>query len=192
MTVRHQSTMRTKEPTQKYEVLSYEAHLELLDVEGREAVYVRKQRLRFLQDGVTAIDDYGWGNGIAFASHYAHPGRFVDRRIEGSRLRSTVELSKPYDAGEELTFSVERLIKNGFESKSEWWLEAELYHRARRVSLTVVLPSSRRVKSAKLVRPGISDAIAVVPKKLPDGRRAVTHLDRRPVQGARYTLLWDW
>lgn len=184
--------MRTKRQDQKYKVLSYEATLELLDAEGREAVYVRKQRLRFLEDGVTAIDDYGWGNGIAFASHYAYPGRFVDRRIEGSRLRSTVELSRPYDAGEELTFSVERLIKNGFESKSEWWLEAELYHRARRVSLTVVLPSSREVKSATLVRPGVSDAITIVPKKLPDGRQSVTHIDRRPVQGERYTLLWNW
>lgn len=184
--------MRTKKPTQKYEVLSYEASLELLDTEGREAVYVRKQRLRFLQDGVTAIDDYGWGNGIAFASHYAYPGRFVDRRIEGSRLRSTVELSRAYDAGEELTFSVERLVKNGFASESECWLEAELYHRVRRVSLAVLLPASREVKSAKLVRPGISDATAIIPQTLSDGRQTLTHIDRRPVQGARYTLLWDW
>lgn len=184
--------MRTKKQDRNYEVLSYEATLELLDAEGREAVYVRKQRLRFLEDRVTAIDDYGWGNGIAFASHYAYPGRFVDRRIEGSRLRSTVELSRAYDAGEELTFSVERLIKNGFASESEWWLEAELYHRARRVWLTVVLPESREVKSAKLVRPGISEALTIAPSKLPDGRQTLTHKDRRPVQGARYTLLWDW
>ena len=184
--------MRTNEQELTYEVLTYEATLELLDTEGREAVYVRKQHLRFLRDGVTAIDDYGWGNGIAFARHYAFPGRFVDRRIEGSRLRSTVELSRAYDAGEDLTFSVERLIKNGFASASEWWLEAEIYHPVRRVSLSVLLPASRQVKTATLVQPGIPGSIAVVPKQLPDGRQTVIYINRRPVQGARYTLLWDW
>lgn len=184
--------MRTNKPNRTYEVLSYEATLELLDAEGREAVYVRKQRLRFIQDGVTDIDDYGWGNGIAFASHYAYPGRFTDRRIVGSRLRSTVELSRPYDAGEELTFSVERLIKNGFTSTSEWWLEAELYHRVQRVALRIVLPAARLVKTATLVQPGIPRSGALPVHGLPDGRQCISYKDSEPAQGERYTLMWDW
>jgi len=184
--------MKTDNPTQKYEVPSYEATLELLDPDGVDAVYVRKQRLRFLEDGVSTIEDYGWGNGIAFASHYAYPGRFVDRRLVGSALRSTVALSRPYDAGEELVFSVERLVKNGFASRSEWWLEAELYHRVGRISLTVILPAGRPVKSAKLVQPGLSVEKQILPRLQPDGRQLLKYDARRPAMTPRYVLLWDW
>jgi hypothetical protein len=184
--------MKKLEQNQKYEVLRYEATLELLDSEGRHAVYVRKQRVRFLRDGVTALEDYGWGTGIAFATHEVYPGRVARRRLEGSRLRGTIELSRTYRAGEELEFSVERLIKNGFESPSEWWLEAELYHATRAILLRVSLPAARPVRESRVARPGLPDSKGIVTEVLKDGRQVLTYREDHPPVGARYTFLWDW
>src|SRR3990170_2663482 len=52
-----------------YEVLDYEAMLELRDTHGRQAVYKKRQRVRFLQDAVSLLPDYVWGNGRQFTSH---------------------------------------------------------------------------------------------------------------------------
>ena len=178
--------------TYNYEVLNYEAVVEVLDTEGHEAAYTRHERVRFLQDDVLILDDYGWGNGIAFAAHEVYPGEFVKREMTGSRLRSTVRLPQPYNEGDEMTLSVERMIKNGFVSPSECWLEAELYHEVRHVLLKVILPAGRPVRAARLVFPGLagSETLDVVP--LPDGRQSISYEDGDPVQGRRYTVLWHW
>src|SRR5689334_2807497 len=43
-----------------YEVLEYEAQLELLDLKGKKAVYSKRQRVRFLQDHIIAYQDQAW------------------------------------------------------------------------------------------------------------------------------------
>jgi hypothetical protein len=182
----------TDEPTNDYEVLSYDAVVELMDPEGREAVYVRKEHIRFLRDHVSTLEDYGWGSGIAFAGHEVYPGSLAQRQIIGSRLRSTVRLTHRYRRGDELTFSVERVIKNGFISPSECWLEAELYHPVQHVSLRVILPGTRAVQAARLVRPGRPGSMGLRVKHLPRGRQCISYDDRHPAQGQRYTVLWEW
>lgn len=178
--------------TYNYEVLNYEAVVELLDTEGHEAAYTRHERIRFLQDDVSILDDYGWGNGIAFAGHEVYPGEFVKREMAGSRLRSTVRLPQRYSEGDELTFSVERTIRNGFVSPSECWLEAELYHEVRRVLLRVILPAGRPIRAARLVLPGLAGSEELEVVRLPDGRHSISYEDKDPAQGRRYTLLWQW
>lgn len=177
---------------QDYEVLSYDAAVEVMDSSGHEATYSRRERIRMLRDGVSTIDDYGWGSGIAFAGHEISPGKLVKRQIVGSRLRSTVRFPQRYRKGEELTFSVERVIKNGFISPSECWLEADLYHTVRKVSLKVILPGARPVRTARVIRPGIPGSRRLRVKVLPDGRQRVAFNDRNPAPGRRYTLVWDW
>src|SRR5437016_1153921 len=66
-----------------YEVLDYNASVQLLDTQGRDAHYVRRERVRFLRDHVTGWYDYGWGSGIPFADYEFSPGRIVDRRLIG-------------------------------------------------------------------------------------------------------------
>jgi len=183
---------QSEAPSYAYEVLSYEAVVELLDVEGREAAYSRHERIRFLRDDVSIVDDYGWGNGIAFAGHEIYPGEFVKRELVGSRLRSTVRLPHHYSQGDEITFSVDRTIRNGFVSPSECWLEAELYHPAKHVSLKVILPRGRPVKAARLVLPGLPGSERLDVTRLADGRQSISYEDEDPVQGRRYTLLWNW
>src|SRR5574341_675507 len=44
-----------------YEVLEYDAQLELQDKYGRTAVFNKKERVKFLQDNVIAYQDMAWG-----------------------------------------------------------------------------------------------------------------------------------
>src|SRR5437868_4489971 len=59
-----------------YEILDYHATLVLHDPQGRSATFVRTQRVRFLQDGVSAVLDHCWGDGVLVAD-YAHSAGVV-------------------------------------------------------------------------------------------------------------------
>lgn len=174
-----------------YEVLEYDAHVELLDTDGREARYTRTERVRFLKD-TTTVYDYGWGNGIAFAEHDTSRGRFAEKKLVGSRLRAAVELPELQHRGDEFILSFDRTVRNGFMSPSECWLEAELYHPTKRLSLRVVLPPSRRLREARLVTLEDPDGTALQPVEMADGRQSIWYEVSNPRVGQRFTILWDW
>src|SRR4051794_35669641 len=60
-----------------YEVLDYDAQLTLHDARGAWATFWRRQRVRFLQDGVSAILDHAWGAGVV-ATHYDNSAGSLD------------------------------------------------------------------------------------------------------------------
>src|SRR5262245_46337633 len=68
-----------------YEILEYEATLEIMDSQGKEASLTRHQIIRFLQDNVVAIHDHAWGEGELFAQYQCQPGVPVDFYKDGSR-----------------------------------------------------------------------------------------------------------
>src|SRR4051794_36852337 len=49
--------------TGMYEILVYESTLELLDPQGKNAVFHKHQRVKFQQDNIIAFQDYAWGEG---------------------------------------------------------------------------------------------------------------------------------
>src|SRR5574337_1557652 len=68
-----------------YEVLTYEAVLELQDPAGESAVFRKHHQVKFLQDNVIAYQDYVWGEGDLFADYKCVPGVVVGRYKEGNR-----------------------------------------------------------------------------------------------------------
>ncbi|MCD6576615.1 MAG: hypothetical protein J7K66_01215 [Anaerolineaceae bacterium] len=46
-----------------YEVLSYESTLEILDPKGKQAIFTKKEEVKFLQDNIIAFQDQAWGRG---------------------------------------------------------------------------------------------------------------------------------
>src|SRR5215207_9794005 len=52
-----------------YEVLDYRATLVLHDRKGMRATFRRRQRVRFLHDGVGAVLDHAWGDGIVLTAY---------------------------------------------------------------------------------------------------------------------------
>ena len=183
--------MKTTRTNESYEVLSYDARVEVLDDEGREARYTRYERVRFLKSAST-IQDYGWGDGIAFAEHEITPGKFAKRRLIRSRLRTTVKLPWRRHPGDELTFVVERIIKNGFVSPEECWLEAELYHPTERLALEVRLPGSRHVRSARLASSDEQKRKRLTVRLTPDGQQTISHRTTSVPVGRRLRLSWVW
>ena len=57
-----------------YEILDYDATLEIKDPVGKKAVLTRRQMVRFLQDNVVGIHDHAWGDGRLFAEFCCQPG----------------------------------------------------------------------------------------------------------------------
>lgn len=55
-----------------YEILDYESTWEMLDTEGRMAIFRKRQRVKFLQNNIIAFEDYAWGDGKYLLITNAH------------------------------------------------------------------------------------------------------------------------
>src|SRR5262249_13288516 len=87
-------------PRGMYEVLEQQCCLEILDREGKEAVYFKRQRVRFLQNNIIAFQDQAWGDGNIFADYKCSPGVPVDRYREGYRYRILISLRQTKNRGD--------------------------------------------------------------------------------------------
>src|SRR5688572_13240758 len=83
-----------------YEILAYHGTLTLTDREGGEAILRRSQQVRFLQEGVSAILDHFWGDGIPLSDYRHTGGQLVDSFKDGNRHHLAVELARPMHRGE--------------------------------------------------------------------------------------------
>jgi hypothetical protein len=76
-----------------YDILAYDATLELMDPKGETAIFSRHQKVKFLQDNVIAFQGYAWGDGEIFAEYNCSPGVVVDRYLEGDQWKTTEQLT---------------------------------------------------------------------------------------------------
>jgi hypothetical protein len=176
-----------------YEVLDYEARLELLDTKGEKAVLHKRQRVRFLQDNIIAYQDKAWGDGEIFADYSAHLAS-GDRYREGHRWRILISCARPKKQGDEEEFRIERTIHRGFTKAVEDY-QTEIDHATHRLSVGVVFPNKRPPKAVTLIeqnsthtQPLGADQIV----KLPDGRYQVRWSTDRPRLFEAYILRWEW
>jgi hypothetical protein len=135
---------------QTYEILRYQVTLALLDGVGNEAVLERRERVRFLQDNVITLYDHAWGDGQMFVGYRVSPGRVADRFRVGSRYRTLISLRETKNRGDLLSYRVRRRIVGGF-THDEEWLEVEVDHPTRDLSVAVTFPKERHCRSAWLV-----------------------------------------
>jgi hypothetical protein len=96
-----------------YDILAYDATLELMDPKGQTAVFSRRQKVRFLQDNAIAFQDYAWGDGEIFAEYQCSPGVVVDRYQEGDQWNVLISLRETKIAGNIEDFHTTRTIKGG-------------------------------------------------------------------------------
>ncbi len=174
-----------------YEVLNYKATLEIKDIGGHNAIYTRRERVRFLRDNISTLYDYGWGDGQSFASHSVRPGRIVDRQSIGPRYKTTIALPSPKNRGDLLTFSIRRLVRDALIDR-KCWLEAEIYHKMERMTLMVIFPKERAVKKAHIIAQQAQTTIPVTVTVDKAGRQNLRYSVHGPKAGERYTLQWDW
>lgn len=177
-----------------YEVLEYESTLELLDKEGKEATFYKRQRVRYLQDNIIAYQDQAWGDGRILLDYRCTPGYPVDRYQLGHKTLILISLREVKQSGDEDEFNIQWGIKNGFRNIQESW-ETEISHRTRRFRLRVVFPADRPPRrriyieaSRQVSRPISGDFFRL----LPDGRSQVVFEMDHPRLNERYILKWDW
>jgi hypothetical protein len=177
-----------------YEVLEHEATLELCDPQGREVVYRKRQKVRFLQDNIIAYQDKAWGDGDIFAEYRCSPGLAVDRYREGHYYRILISLRQTKQRGDIEEFQIERKIINGFTRHIED-LQTEIDHRTHYLTVHIIFPPDRVPMLLTWIEQKRSQTTAIGVQhlqKLPDGRRQVTWSTNTPRLFESYLLRWEW
>ncbi|MCB9436472.1 MAG: hypothetical protein H6673_05685 [Anaerolineales bacterium] len=177
-----------------YEVLSCEVTLGLVDVKGREAIYRKVQKVRFLQDHVIAYEDQAWGDGKLFADYKCSPGIPVDRYQDGNRWRVLISLRESKSRGDVEEFHIRRKIEEGFTKPVEY-LHTRIDHPTHLLVIRVVFPAQRLPRRIILIEQNASRTtelgIAHI-QTLPDKRQMVEWETKRPRRFEMYTLRWEW
>jgi hypothetical protein len=177
-----------------YEVLEHEATLELCDSQGREVIYRKRQKVRFLQNNIIAYQDKAWGDGEIFAEYRCSPGVPVDRYREGHYFRILISLRQTKQRGDIEEFHIERKILNGFTRHVED-LQTEIDHRTHQLTLHMIFPPDRLPKSLTWIEQKRARTTPIGVEhlqKLPDGRRQVTWSTNTPRLFEAYILRWEW
>ena len=177
-----------------YEVLEHDRTVELRDPRGQVAVVHRTQTVRFLQDYVTAITDYAWGDGDIFAEYSCSPGHPVDFYKEGSRHGLLISLREAKSRGDVQEFRIRRKVLGGFTPREECW-ETEVYHRTKRLGLKIGFPCERKCQRATVTQRSTSRTVALGSEHfrfLEDGRMQLEWDVRNPRLHDRYSIKWTW
>jgi hypothetical protein len=177
-----------------YEVLEYDSTVELKDRRGEEAVYHKRQKVRFLVDDVVAFRDVFWGEGNLASSYRCRPGKAVDFYGEGSKDYVLISLRESKHVGDAVEFNIERKVRGGF-VRSHEWREVEINDPTRKLRLAVIFPRDRQClrawvaeKRGDRVRALGSDHFS----RLADGRQVLFWENSHPRLHELYTLKWDW
>ena len=133
-----------------YEVLDYHAQLELLDPEGKQAIYHKRQKVRFLQDNIIAYQDQAWGDGDFMAAYRCSPGVMVDKYREGQSYNILISLRETKHAGDIEEFRIARTIRNGFVRSTEDF-QIDIDHRTKHCAISVVFPRDRQPQQVTLI-----------------------------------------
>lgn len=175
-----------------YEVLDYNAELELLDGEGQYAVFTKQMHVRYLQDHIIAYQDMAWGDGDIFAEYRCSPGIAVDRYKEGNRYRVLISLRESKHRGDEDHITIERHIKGGFTRRTEYFQNI-VNHRMKKMTISVIFPPDRHPGQLTIVEHQRSQSTGLKPEHfhhLPDGRLRVSWATKYPRRDEIYSLRW--
>ena len=176
-----------------YEILDYETTLEL-SATGKTATFLKRQKVRFLQDNVISFQDYAWGQGEIFTDYKVSPGIVADRYLSGDRWNILVSLRNSKNRGDIEEFFIESTFQDSF-LKPEEWQQIEIRHRTKHLKMTIVFPKKRHCKQAVVQQRGHHRSIELGNEQfglLPDGRQVVTWETRNIDPLEVYTLRWTW
>jgi hypothetical protein len=177
-----------------YEVLEYETKLELLDAEGKFALYTKRQKVQFLQDNVIAFQDQAWGDGEIFADYKCSPGIAVDKYRDGNKYRILISLRETKNRGDIVDFHIDRTIKDGFVRPTEDY-QVDIDHYTRKLSLTVVFPKERTPKQIRIIERKSQRTLELNIgglQPLPDGRWQIMWEPKKVNLHEVYMLRWEW
>lgn len=176
-----------------YEILDYETTLEL-SATGKTATFLKRLKVRFLQDNIISFQDYMWGDSDTLSSYKCAPGKVVDWYQEGDRWNILISLSRSKSRGEVEEFFIQTKIKNGF-TKPEEWQQQEIRHKTNRLKMTVIFPKQRPCKQAIVKERSTHKSIELGTEHITfmaDGRQLVSWETNNIEPLEIYTLRWIW
>lgn len=172
-----------------YEILSYDATLKLFDSRGARASFSRQQLIRFTQDGVSAILDHYWGDGVGLTTYDNSAGSLEGSLLDGRRRHLVIGLKHSTVRGTVLPFTVTRQAIATFTQPNEW-LETIVDHPIQRIRQEVFFPVDRPCLKARLFFGKHSMLVPV--SKTASGQTVLRYRVERPVTDAPYLLRWVW
>ena len=175
--------------TSPYTVLDYHQTLILRDRKGTRAVFRRVQRIQFQQDGVGAILDHFWGDGVALVSYGNSAGPIMASFRDQGMRHLVIRLPRAMRRGEELGFTVERVAFEAFTAAQEWE-ETRIDHPIRQLSRTIVFPVGRPCDAARLTFRDETSPLHVFEGR--DGQTELRLHIPRAMSHAPYTVHWRW
>lgn len=176
-----------------YEILEYETTLQL-NTTGETATFLKRQKVRFLQDNVISFEDYAWGEGDIFANYHCSPGVVVDRYLAGDRWNILISLRESKSRGDLEEFFIQSTFVNSF-LKPEEWQQVEIRHYTKHLKMTIIFPKERHCSRAMLQRRRHHQSMELSNEHfgiLPDGRQMVTWETNEIEPLEVYTLRWEW
>ena len=172
-----------------YEILDYRTNLIIHDPKGTKATFKRTQHIRFLQDGVSAILDHAWGDGVLLTGYHNSAGVLMGSFKDQGKRHLVIGLKHPMRKGEELTFEVTREVMEGF-LKPQECLETTIDHPVRHMSCGVVFPRQRPCQHAAASYEGRKIALPVV--QLAEGKTILSLKMAQPRSDTPYKINWSW
>lgn len=177
-----------------YEVLEYESTLELLDPEGRRAIFRKREKVRYLQDNIIAYQDQAWGDGEILVNYRCTPGKPVDRYRLGHKWHTLISRQEVKNRGDIDVFSVEWEIRQGFLKPTGYW-ETHVTHQTEHLKIDVIFPVPRHPRHmtiAECNRRRTHTCGIGTETLLPDGRCLVRWETHHPRLHENYAFQWVW
>ncbi len=177
-----------------YEMVEYDAQVELVDSRGERAHLEKRLRVKFLQDNVIAFQDHAWGNGEVLADYRCSPGVEVDRYQDGDRWNILISLRETKSSGDVEDFYIERMLTDSFTKDAEWW-QVEMQNSTKWLKLSIVFPKDRPCQRATICEKMHAKTTALGPdhfSTLPDGRQMLSWENIAPKRFETYTIKWVW
>jgi hypothetical protein len=181
-------------PSGPYEILDYEVRVELKDVKGKDALFQKKQKVRFLQNNIIAFEDYVWGDGDVLSNYKCSPGVVVDKYREGDRWNILISLRHTKSEGDVEQFNVEQRVKDCY-MQSEEWIQTEIRRPTKRLRVEVIFHKNRHCTEATLTERSRSKTTKLGPEHftiLPDRRQLVSWETEHIRKFELFTLRWHW
>jgi hypothetical protein len=177
-----------------YEVLDYEATLELLNKEGTRANFNKRKKVRYLQDNIIAYQDHAWGDGEILLNYKSSTGALVDQYRSGYKTLLLLSLQEVKSRGDVDDFDISWGIRCGFLKTDGFW-DTDITQRTKRVNINVIFPKDRHPRRVTMVETNMrrTHYLGDEFRRLhPDGRMSVSWEKKNPKLYEHYLMKWRW
>lgn len=177
-----------------YEVLDYEALLELKDKRGKRASVQKYEKVRYLQNNITAFQDQAWGDGKILINYRCAPGFPVDTYRTGYKNQILISLREVKNRGDIDEFHINWDIHQGFLRPTGFWA-SEISHYTDKIKMQVIFPKKRPPLHAFVLEKNSQRTLRLNKDSflhLPDGKWEITWERIKPKLYEQYILNWEW